>query len=243
MNFNMKKVLYQYWEGDMPEHVKKEVDDLKNRAVLNGWQYELYDFNRLIGEITDSNVVEALKRMKKYLPVAMAASATSDFFRYWCLQFGGLYCDTDVLVRMPAGEFPKLPEEEGIYFTSEQTKTSNINTCISLAVGIQGIMFARAMTKLACDKLCACWLNSYEDCKKVAKTLIDSKFSLIGFLGPAFCRTYVPFLMRQGIKVFKLPFELSSSHDPNSLLFHYGDGTWVNGGKGNDSAQRKQKIV
>lgn len=33
--------------------------------------------------------------------------------------------------------------------------------------------------------------------------------------------------------VQRMPYELCSSHDPNSAIWHGGTGAWVNGGKGN----------
>lgn len=33
--------------------------------------------------------------------------------------------------------------------------------------------------------------------------------------------------------VQRMPYELCSSHDPNSLIWHGGTGAWIDGGKGN----------
>lgn len=242
------KIVYQFWDGAIPSHVQEEINDLKVKAEAAGYKHELYDLERLLNEINDKNLYwdnkfkaadlkESLRRMKKYLPISMFASACSDFFRYWCLQNGGVYMDTDVIITTDT--FPDLPEEEGVYTCSEQTHTHKLNTCVTVANGDEGLTYARFMTYIAADRLNKTWLDSFEQCKANAQWLIDNKWSLINYLGPGLVRYYLNYLRGIGIKVERMPYELCSSHDPKSAIWHAGDGTWVNGGKGNTMAQRK----
>lgn len=147
-----------------------------------------------------------------------------------------MYCDDDVYCTTDS--FPSLPTDDGVWTGSEQSKITNLNTCTTLVNGVKGMLYARLMTSLAADKLKRCWLGSYEDCKSAARIIIDNKWSLIGFLGPAWVRYYVPMLIQQGIPVYRLPYELASSHDRTSALWHRGSGTWCYGGNGNPNAQR-----
>lgn len=233
----MKTTIYQFWEGAIPDNVQAEINDLKIKAESAGYKHEIYNLQRIIDELDDKNLIEALVRMKKYLPISMFASACSDFFRYWVLQNGGIYMDTDVIIT--TNEFPEIPDGEGVYFCSEQTRRDNLNTCVSIVNGEQGKMYARIMTAIAIETLKKTWLDSFEQCKANAKFLIEHKWSLINYLGPALVRHYLPHLLTQGIKIERMPYELCSSHDHNSKIWHAGDGLWVNGGKGNDTAQRK----
>lgn len=112
-----KKTIYQFWEGIIPAQVKDDMEDLRQKAVAAGYDVQVYDLQRIIDELEDKNLIEALRRMKKYLPISMFASACSDFFRYWVLQNGGSYMDTDVICT--TDEFPPLPTDDGVYFCSE----------------------------------------------------------------------------------------------------------------------------
>lgn len=76
--------IYQFYESKDGSH-PSSIDDLKHKAEQAGWQHELYDLKRLLDELTDNDLREAIKRMWRFLPFTMAASATSDFFRYWAL--------------------------------------------------------------------------------------------------------------------------------------------------------------
>ena len=225
----MKK-LFQFWEGNIPTDIKADMAKLADKAEEAGWTYEFYDFKRLLNELEDEDVKESLRRMKKYLPVSMFGSAASDYFRYWCLRNGGLYCDTDVILTTDV--FPELPNE-GVWFTSEQTRRENLNTAVTLANGQEGMLYSRAMQELAEERLKYTWLGSYEQCKVNAEYLKANKWSLISFLGPAFVRNRLPMLINAGVHFLKFPYEISSSHDPSSLLFHGGLGSWIANGTGN----------
>lgn len=227
----MKKTIYQFWQGNIPTNVQHDLDELRQKAEAAGYTVELYDLQRIIDELDNKNLVEALRRMWKYLPLSMAASATSDFFRYWILQDEGIYMDTDVVIT--TDEFPALPTTDGVYFCSEQTRTTNLNTCVSVVNGEQGKLYAKIMTGIATERLKQTWLDSYEQCKANAQYLIQHKWSLIGYLGPALVRGCVPQLLMQGIHMERMPYELCSSHDPHSAIWHGGVGSWVNGGVGN----------
>lgn len=244
----MKQVIYQFWDGDIPTHVQDEINDLKAKAEAAGFKHEMYDLNRLLDELNNSNlhwdnkhrvedVRESLRRMKKYLPISLFASACSDFFRYWCLQEGGVYMDTDVLITTET--FPELPGGDGVFTCSEQTHTHKLNTCVTVCNGQQGMTYAQLLTFFAADRLMKTWLDSFEQCKANAQWLIENKWSLINYIGPGFVRHYLPFLTGIGVKVERMPYELCSSHNWKSAIWHAGDGTWVNGGKGNAQAQRK----
>lgn len=177
----MRKFIYQFFEGTPSVQAQNEMNELKAKAEAAGWKYELYDLERLLGEIKDNNLKEALVRMKRYLPIAKFGSACSDFFRFYILQNGGLYCDDDVICT--TDEFPDFSQfENGTWTCSEQTKITNLNTCITWCDGPNGKMYSNIMTKLATDRLKAAWLDSFEQCKANAKYLIDNKWSLISFL-------------------------------------------------------------
>lgn len=227
--------IFQFYEGKMSEQTSYAINDLKTKAERGGHTHELYDLKRLLNEITDDNLKEAIKRMWKYLPHTMAASATSDFFRYYILQNGGIYCDDDVYCTTDI--FPELPTQDGVFTCSEQTNRHLLNTCVTVANGQKGMFYGRIMTQIASDRLKQCWLDSYEQCKANAKYLIDHTWSLINFIGPALVRHFLTFFIKNGVIIEKMPFELCSSHDPSSKLFHLGSGTWCYGGSGNPNAQ------
>ena len=245
----MNKTIYQFWQGVIPPEVQREIDDLKAKAEKAGFKYEMYDLDRLLDDLKNdtlhwdhvnraSNLKESLLRMWKYLPISMAGSATSDFFRFWCLQNGGLYCDTDVICT--TDEFPDFSEfKNGVWTTSEQTAIHNLNTCITWCDGDKGKEYSRILTYLAATRLNQTWLGSFNDCKLNAEYLKHNKWSLIGYIGPGFVRNQLLALYEEGIEVKRFDYKFSSSHDSKSILWHAGDGTWVNGGKGNDNAQRK----
>lgn len=234
------KTIYQFWQGNIPASVQHDLDELRQKAEAAGYEVVIYDLQRIMDELDDKNLVEALRRMWKYLPLSMAASATSDFFRYWVLQEGGVYMDTDVVITTE--EFPAVPTEEGVFFCSEQTHRDKLNSCVSIVNGEKGKLYAKIMTALAIQRLKETWLDSFEQCRANAKWLMEHRWSLISYLGPAFIRHFLPHLMMQGIKLERMPYELCSSHDPKSKIFHFGDGSWCNGGKGNENAQRKTGI-
>lgn len=228
----MKKTIYQFWEGDsIPANVQHDLDELRQKAEAAGYTVELYNLQRIIDECGDHNLAEALKRMKRYLPISMFASACSDFLRYWVLQDEGIYMDTDVIIT--TDEFPEVPTEEGVFFCSEQTHRDKLNSCVSIVNGEQGKLYAKIMTALANQRLKETWLDSFEQCKANAKWLMEHKWSLISYLGPAYIRHYLPQPIMQGIKIERMPYELCSSHDPHSAIWHGGTGSWVEGGKGN----------
>lgn len=230
--------LYQFFQGQMKPATAAAINDLKTKAERAGYQHELYNLNRLLAEIKDENTVEAIRRMWKYLPFTMAASATSDYFRYWCLKNGGIYMDTDVDVT--TDDFPDLSSfKNGVWTCSEQTHRNLLNTCVTLADGPKGILYSVIMTKIADERLKQTWLGSFEQCKVNAQYLIANKWSLIDFLGPKMVRDYLTFLYSYGVCVERFAYELCSSHDPSSIIIHWGDGTWVAGGQGNKNAQRK----
>lgn len=218
-----------------------EIDDLRDKATAAGYEYHLYDLSMLLAEIQDENLKESLRRAKRYLPKSMFGSMLSDFFRYWCLQDGGVYMDTDVLITTDT--FPALPDADGVFTCSEQTARNNLNTCVTVCNGDKGRIYARFFTELATDRLKKTWLDSFEQCRANAAWLIEHRWSLISYIGPAFVRHYLPHLFgATGVTVQRMPYELCSSHDPRSAIFHFGDGSWCNGGKGNDKAQRKTGI-
>lgn len=82
----------------MKPQTEAAINDLKNKAERAGWKHELYDLQRLLAEIEDEPTREAIKRMWRFLPLSMAASATSDFFRYFVATKGErvIYADDDV---------------------------------------------------------------------------------------------------------------------------------------------------
>lgn len=236
------KTIFQFYQGSMSDETKAAINDLKTKAAEKGWKHELYDLDRLLNEISDDNLhwddkhraldlKESIKRMWKYLPLSMAASATSDLFRYWVLQNGGMYCDDDVFVT--TDEFPDLPEEDGVFTCSEQTAIHNLNTCVTIANGIAGATYSRTMTYISACRLKAAWLDSFEQCKANAKFLKEHPFSLISFIGPALVRAQLKSFAVNGIIIQRMPYELCSSHDPKSKLWHGGKGTWCFGGVGN----------
>lgn len=239
----MNKTIYQFYEGEIKAETREAIDNLKAKAEKAGWKHELYDLDRLLDEITDNklhwdeknralNLKESLLRMWKYLPKPMAGSATSDFFRYFILQDGGMYCDDDVFVTVD--EFPDLSNfENGVWTCSEQTAIHNLNTCVTLCDGDKGKTYARVMTYLAANRLNQTWLGSFNDCKLNAEYLKYNKWSLIGYLGPGFVRSQLVMLYNQDIDVKRFDYKLCSSHDPKSIIWHGGRGTWVEGGKGN----------
>lgn len=220
-------ILYQFYEGKMSDETREAINDLKSKAERAGWQHELYDLQRFLTELEDNDLRECLRRMWRYLPPAMAGSATSDFFRFWSLQLGGLYCDDDVYCT--TSDFPSLPTE-GVWTTSEQTRTQNLNTAITLCNGVQGMLYSRLLTYWAAERLKQTWLGSFDDCKNVAAQLTAAPYSLIGYLGPGWVRATLPHLAAQGVTVQRFPFSLSSSHDPTSILWHGGRGAWCFGG-------------
>lgn len=228
--------LFQFYEGQMKPNTAAAINDLKTKAERAGYKHELYDLRRLLNEITDDNLKEAVKRMWKYLPHTMAASATSDFFRYYILQNGGIYCDDDVYCTV--GEFPDLPEEDGVFTCSEQTHRHLLNTCVTVANGIAGAAYSRTMAYISACRLKAAWLGSFEQCKATADFLKEHPFSLISFIGPALVRSQLKSFALNGIFVRRMPYELCSSHDYTSKLFHLGSGTWCFGGNGNPNAQK-----
>lgn len=232
----MQKKLFQFFQGQMKPATAAAINDLKTKAERAGYQHELYNLNSLLAEIKDENTVEAIRRMWKYLPFTMAASATSDYFRYWCLKNGGIYCDDDVYCTVD--EFPKLPENNGVFTCSEQTHRHLLNTCVTIANGPQGALYSRIMEHIGSEILKHTWLCSYDDCKKNAEILKSKPWSLIGYLGPGLVRNYMPLLIQNGVIVERMPYELCSSHDYTSKLFHLGSGTWCFGGKGNPNAQK-----
>lgn len=243
----MRRVIFQFFQGSMSDETKAAINDLKTKAAEKGWKHELYDLDRLLNEISDDNlhwddkhrasdIKESIKRMWKYLPLSMAASATSDFFRYWALQNGGMYCDDDVYCTVD--EFPDLPEEDGVFTCSEQTHRHLLNTCVTIANGISGKFYSRTMTYLSACRLNSAWLDTFEQCKANAKFLKEHPFSLISFIGPALVRAQLKNFAVNGVSICRMPYELCSSHDYTSKLFHLGSGTWCFGGKGNPNAQK-----
>lgn len=139
--------------------------------------------------------------------------------------------DTDVIITTP--DFPSLDDYDGVWTCSEQTHRNNLNTCVTLAKGDKGEFYARVMTYISTKRLNATWLESFEQCKANAKYLKEHKWSLIQFIGPAWVRAQLQQFAQYGVAIQRFPYELCSSHDPKSVIWHGGTGAWVDGGKGN----------
>lgn len=234
--------IHQIWIGDtVPEHVLNDTDDIQARASLNGHTYKMWNESALLATVDDTELKEAMARARERLPISTYSSMLTDYFRCSLLDADSVYLDTDVVIRMPEGEWPKMHLDPGLYTCSEQTRVTNMNTCCLFAIGEDGAKGAAIAATEAGNELKRRFSERKAD--ETATAIREKAFGLINFIGPGFFRnTSVPKIRSEGVTVQRLDHAFCSSHDPRSLFFHLGEGSWCHNGNGNPKYNRDKRL-
>lgn len=234
--------IHQIWIGDnIPEHVKADTGDIKARCEAHGHEYIMWNEAALLATVDDTELREAMARARERLPISTYSSMLTDYFRCGLLDADSVYLDTDVVIRMPEGEWPKMHLDPGLYTCSEQTRVTNMNTCCLFAIGEDGAKGAAIAATEAGKVLKK--MFSERHAATTANAIREKSFGLINFIGPGFFREHVvPKLRAEGIGVHRLDYRLCSSHDSRSLFFHLGEGSWCCNGNGNPRYNREMRL-
>lgn len=221
------KTVHQIWIGpSMPAQDMDDVADIKERCLSAGIGHKLWGLDDLMRLVGDERLREAIATASRMLPLPLFASLATDYFRYLLLSdTPGTYMDTDVVCSKEVDGLPELPHDLDVSTCTEKSHPENANTCILNAETAKGCKGLNIAAKVAANTL----VNAFAEgrAQKTARHILNTPFSLVGFIGPGFFRkAIIPYMRVAGIRFGKMPLELASSCDCKSLLWHRSGGKW-----------------
>lgn len=211
-----ENMIHQFWEGKMPENIARLVEKIRAKTEE---KHRLWNWATLTAEFS-GETARRIEKAKKQLPPAKWASLASDWARFClCAHRAGLWLDTDTIfteenIAKAKQTILRLPP--GLYGGRERFNPNLPNSCLLWVKGEKGQAAAQAALQAAETRLAAL-LNDKESVDGIA----NGKISLCDVIGPRWLRRTL------GQAFSPLPENLASSHNPTSIFFHKGMGSWL----------------
>lgn len=209
-------MIHQFWDGEMPENIARWVEKIR---TVSGGRHRLWNWQQF-AEKHPSKAAQMLAEARAKLPPAKWASLASDYIRFNLVaEEGGMYLDADTECTVEAWvtietAMASLPDR--LYGGRERYNPAFPNSCLYWASGENGRKLARKALEEAEKKL--------EEILKDEETLVriaNGKESLCDVIGPKWLRRTM------GTDFRPLPEKIASSHNPESIFWHRGIGTWM----------------
>ncbi len=244
-----RKTVHQWWAGDaMPDNMREWCAGVRAWAQARGWKYHLWTREETEAMFAGEDATRILARCREVLPTATTAGLASDWWRYRILaQFGGLWLDTDYMVR-DAAHLDAWQPTADLATMAESWDASLPSIGCLWCRGARGHDAARLICAAAADALRRILpLDAPDFAQRYIQTVrrdtCRSGIAKMG-IGPWRMRAeFLPRIVAAGYSYEVMPPDVCADRRAcaTSALLHHGSGSWRE--SGTDWQARASKAV